>query len=326
MGAKRFLLLAVPLAMAVMHAAAYAEADDDPDERALILFRLGRFDLASGQLAEARSKFADSERLNPEPGTMLNVAYCDEHLGKTASAWAEYLSGAGAARAKGRVQWAEDAERQAKRLEPLLPRIVVHVERAADGAPPLLLLDGTAFPKSLCDLSTPVDPGPHRLVATAAGRRPWESTVEAQPGVVTTVTVPLLELEALEVQPAQSVTVPPSPPRPLARAAWSTRQTVAVAVGAAGVASIATAAGLAVWAESTYQGAGCTSQCTSHGASMQSRAWVEADIASVVAGLGASALVGAGILWFGDSHGRDRVEVQPVVGPSALGISVERGW
>ena len=48
------------------------------------LFDEGRNLVAAGKIAEACPKFADSQRLDPSPSTLLNLASCWEKLGRTA--------------------------------------------------------------------------------------------------------------------------------------------------------------------------------------------------------------------------------------------------
>ena len=54
------------------------------------LFQKGREAADKGDFATAAAKFAESQRLDPAPGTLLNLADCEEHLGQTASAWEHY--------------------------------------------------------------------------------------------------------------------------------------------------------------------------------------------------------------------------------------------
>src|SRR5258706_7329882 len=51
------------------------------------LFRAGRAAADKGDYVTACPKFEESNRLDPELVTAFNLADCDEHVGKVASAW-----------------------------------------------------------------------------------------------------------------------------------------------------------------------------------------------------------------------------------------------
>ena len=179
--------------------------------RARQVFGLGRTAMKAGRYAEAAALFEDSQTLDPAWGTLLNLAFCDEKLGKTATAWGLYLDAAPAARAERQDKWADDAEARAKRLEGSILHVVVRVDRAPDERAVEVLLDETPFPESLWGRPTAVDPGLHALRAKAPARRPWSTTftVDRGGGVgdeVATITVPILE-------PAEVQIVPPTLPR-----------------------------------------------------------------------------------------------------------------
>src|SRR5215467_9817965 len=66
------------------------------------LFQEGRRLMAAGKAVDACPKFAESERLDPSPGTMLNLANCYEKTDRPATAWATYREGVSIAASLGR--------------------------------------------------------------------------------------------------------------------------------------------------------------------------------------------------------------------------------
>lgn len=74
-------------ALVVLAAPAYAQVKtSDADEA----FKEGRELLKAGKYAEACEQFEKSEHLDPQNGTRFNIAECDEHIGKVATALAIY--------------------------------------------------------------------------------------------------------------------------------------------------------------------------------------------------------------------------------------------
>lgn len=137
------------------------------------LFEEGRSLVAAGKVAEACPKFADSQRLDPAPGTLLNLASCWEKLGRTASAWVTYREAASAANALGRSDYVATAQRHADSLAPKLARITVNVPQAIDGLE--LRRDGAIVSSIQWGQAVPVDPGrtSSRPVPRATSSGPW---------------------------------------------------------------------------------------------------------------------------------------------------------
>ncbi|HZO14338.1 MAG TPA: hypothetical protein VFB62_13795, partial [Polyangiaceae bacterium] len=91
------------------------------------LFREGQEAFAAERYAEACAKFAESNRVDPQLGTLLNLATCHEKEGKPASAWSEYTKLVDLAKTSGDKERAEYARGRAAALEPRLPQLQVRV-------------------------------------------------------------------------------------------------------------------------------------------------------------------------------------------------------
>jgi hypothetical protein len=168
-----------------------------------VLFREARSLLAKGRTEEACDKFDESQRLDPSSGTLLNLARCHALLGRTASAWAEFLEAERLAAAQRRPERAQEARRQAAALEPKLSRLVIRVSELLPAM--TIQRNSEKLAPSALGVSLPVDPGSYVIRVAAPGYLSWTSTVQVDaPGEQ------VLEVPPLERQPPK---VSSSPPR-----------------------------------------------------------------------------------------------------------------
>jgi hypothetical protein len=160
------------------------------------LYRQGRQLMAEGKVAEACPKFAESHRLDPATGTLLNLATCHEGERKWASAWLEYSEALTLARHDHRDDRVRFAQARLAELEPKLSFIRVVLSPGAVGPEIETELDGTAVRGPARNVPLPVDPGEHVVEARARGRKAWSERVSIdRDSVNVTVTVPPLESE-----------------------------------------------------------------------------------------------------------------------------------
>ena len=224
------------------------------------LFNEGRALMSAKRVPEACAKFAESQRLDPATGTLLNLAACHEREGKLATAWAEYVQAQTAARRSNRPDRVQFAGEHIASLEKRLSYLTVHVPAAARLRGLEVALDGTELGPAAWEMAAPIDPGRHRVTATVSGRTVFGRDVMfAQPGQRQVVDVdvalaasppPSPKLATEPVNPVP-VLVGPSPPAAAeSPARWNGRGT-ALAIGGAGVALVAvgTVFGLRAYSE-----------------------------------------------------------------------------
>src|SRR5688572_15414925 len=80
----RAALLGASFGVSALLGSRHAVAEESDAAR---LFSEGRTLVIAKRFAEACPKFEQSQRLEPRLGTQLNVAFCQERLGKIATAW-----------------------------------------------------------------------------------------------------------------------------------------------------------------------------------------------------------------------------------------------
>jgi tetratricopeptide (TPR) repeat protein len=193
------------LALGLINLSRSSWAQPDPTE-AELLFREGRQLLKDGQLEQACTKLAESQRLDPSSGTLMNLGHCHQEQGKYASAHAEFSAAASLAAAQGRAE--REAEARA-RADALLPRLSYLVLRIIDPVPQLeIARNGTRLEPSALDHPIAVDRGTHEIRATAPEHTEWSLTLTVtQPGRHV-IDIPQLALRGAPASPKASPSAP----------------------------------------------------------------------------------------------------------------------
>jgi hypothetical protein len=155
--------------------AARAQSPANDTAAAQAIFDQGRRLMAQGDYVAACAKFEESQRLDPASGTALNLGTCYEHLGKFATAWSKFLEAAALAKASHQLDRERFARAQATILSARLSTIAIDVASDVPGLE--VRRNGEVVGKAQWGNPIPVDPGEHRIVASAPYRNRWETTV-----------------------------------------------------------------------------------------------------------------------------------------------------
>jgi hypothetical protein len=313
-------------------ASARAQAPSNDKVAAEALFEDGRRLAAAGNFAGACPKFADSERLDPSAGTLLNLASCYEKLGRSATAWATYREAASAANAAGRSDYVATAQRHAETLASQLARLTVTVAQPTEGLQ--VARDGSRVEHSEWGVAIPIDSGKHTIEASAPGHKPWTTQVDVPAdGAQASVTVPALEALPVEAPPPPVVAPPPSAsgapgPAPGAdSSSGSGQRVVGVIVGSVGVVGLGLGAVFAVVAKNQYNTSlgncesGSPNVCNGTGVDQRNTARTSGNIASIAISAGAAALVGGAVIWLTaprSGSASARVGIAPTLGGAVL--------
>lgn len=327
---SRELRLAALCLMAAISSSSASSAQPAGNDAVLArsLFDRGKALMAGGKTDEACDKFAESQRLDPRSGTLLNLAVCREKQGKTATAWLLFQEAIPLARKDARPDREKLAKDKLAGIEPKLSRLAIEVPFPVDGIE--VSLDGVPVGKAAWNEAAPLDPGDHQISATAPGKKAWNTSVTIGAAADRQVVhVPNLEDDLSAVAPAASsasapTTRPEPPPVPPERS-----NTAAYVIGGAGIAALGVGAFFGwrasqKWddAQSNCKGDVCNAQAASLSRDANSAAWVS----NVGLGLG---LVGVGVAtWLlvrssdDTSHTKASVRAAPLVGSSTLGLGM----
>jgi len=277
------------------------------------LFQEGKRLMDAGQYEEACPKFEASHKAEPSVGAMLNLARCHEVMGKTASAWLEYLEAAKLARDAGQADREQGARDLANKIEANLSKLTIHVTEPTNGV--TVKRDKEVIPRETWGTAVPVDPGNYVIEASAPGKRSWSDTVTVgKNGDAQTVTVPALG-GADDSAPSNGSS---SGPGALALAGY--------VIGGVGVVVLAlgTAAGIvAINKENELSGI-CEppSNCPHQDLIDEAELMADLSTAGIVVG---GALLAGGIIMVVVGHttaSEEGVRLYPIVGPTQAGLGI----
>jgi len=158
-------------------------------------FQRGRELMKAHRYPEACAAFEQSQRLDPQLGTLFNLANCEVEIDKLASAWKIYRELAKSDPNPDRKALSSEL---AAKLEPRLPRLVVVVP--AMPAQLAVAIDA-ADSSAQVGTPTPVDVGRHTIVVTAPGFASHSDTIVVKEGELTRLSVTLTPLDANAAAP-----------------------------------------------------------------------------------------------------------------------------
>jgi hypothetical protein len=302
-----------------------ALAQDADKATAQTLFDTARRDMDTGRFSAACPEFASSYKLDPAPGTLLNLAVCYEKNGQTASAWATFRDAATEAGRAGETARVQMAREHAQALEPVLARVTVVVAAAAriDGL--TVRRDGTAVPREAWGRGMPVDPGRHVVEATAPGKRPWSATIDVAAAQQSSVQVVLADAASGE-PPGPGGPSSALPPEQAPAPRSSTQRTLAYVAGGVGVAGLAVGTVFGLFAMSGWSsaktacGSGCADGSSARTQGQQATSFGNVSTIGFVAG--GVALAAGALLYFTSP----KVQVTPTLAPSTAGLAVRTTW
>lgn len=255
------------------------------------LFLEARALLAKGDFAAACPMLAESHRLEPGVGTLLNLAECYEAAGKTASAWVTYREMETLAIRQNQAARAEHAASRAHALEPSLAYVTLVVPSSVRVDGLVVQRDGGAFGAASWDRELPVDPGPHEFVVVAPNRRRWSASLEVEPRAHARVVVPLL-------RPVVPAGAPSSGQSGGSGSALRALGITAVVAGAASLATGLTFGGIAWRKNETATRDHCSStDCDGRGLDLIGQSRTFATVATVTVIAGAATVAVGTLLW-----------------------------
>lgn len=296
--------------------AAPARAQSTSDKMlAQSLFDEARSLVEQGRYAEACPKFAESQRLDPGGGTLLNLALCHEKDGKTATAYTELDDALSVAIKDGRKDREQIAREHLAALGPRIPHIVVKVKEESPGFE--VHVDGTVVRRPAYGVPAGVDPGRHVVEAFAPGRATFREEIALREGEQKEVVVPPLAALPSEAPPPSSGDTASKAPRTESNPLY----TAALGLGAAGIVVGGVAA--SVWGLAAIsRSSNCIEDrkyCNSDGLSAWDREKTWAWIATIGGGVG---LVGMVSLIFIPQRVPVKGSIEPVPGGAVAGVSL----
>ncbi|MCA9622794.1 MAG: hypothetical protein KC731_27430, partial [Myxococcales bacterium] len=283
-------------------------------------------------------KLAESQRLDPGDGTLLNLAVCHEKLGRTATAWSEFKEALASTKASGRDDRTAFAEEHIAALEPRLAHVTIVVPDTARVEGLRVMLDEQPLGAASWGVALPVDPGAHQIAADAPNHQAWHQALAVVEAGNHQISVPSLTPAVVVPPPPPPAPLPQPPvpapilPVPTSGDAGSGQLVAGYVVGGVGVAAMVAGAvfgGLAIGKENEVEDVCPDEACPDQAAVDLSREAVT--FARVSTGLlfGGLAVVGVGltlVLTAPDEPAAAVLSLAPAAPAADLGGGITLRW
>lgn len=220
------------IAVAIVSWHAPANATEPASAREQL--KLGYLLAQEGKCAEAIPHLTESLRLDPKAITIINLADCEEKVGKLADAMGHWVDARARARVENQRPIEEEATTRLGSLEPRLARLTIHLSPTAP-AGAFVERDGVVLGAPSIGIALPIDPGAHSVVVKAPGREERRTQLTLAEGEVKRVDV--------EAGPAVAPSSPPAAVPPTTNAASPTASTSPLVFVGFGVAAVGAAIG-----------------------------------------------------------------------------------
>ena len=311
-------------ALLVLALPALARGADAPDQAlAQSLFDEAVRLMEQSRYAEACPKLAESQRLDPGGGTLLNLGLCREKEGKLATAWTIYNEALSQAIKDKRQDRELTAKERIGVIGASLAKVVVEVDPATAKLEGLeVTLDGARVGRAAWGLPTPIDAGAHTVSVGALGKRPWQSALRVEKdGDVVRVVVPQLQDAPKGAEGSGD--------KARESSGLGGLRTAAIVTGGVGLAAVVVGAiggGLAIGKRGESNAECPANQCTAKGVALNEDAKTMAWVSNVGFGVGVAALGAATVMWFvgkpAPLPAGASARVTPALGPGGGGVFV----
>jgi hypothetical protein len=200
------------------------------DPTAEALYREGRAAAQAQDYRLACEKFRESQRREPAPGTLLNLADCEEKQGLWTASMAHFRAAERGFRANDeRIPYARE---RASALDARIPKLTLRF--APDAEATSVSLDGAPIAEPSAPLR--VDPGEHTVVATSPTRGETRLTISVREGEARVVDLPPSSAAAVPAPMAEpQISQERRPPREGSRLSLPTPALVAFGLAGAGL-------------------------------------------------------------------------------------------
>lgn len=177
------------------------------------LFEEGTDLMRRGHYADACPKLAESQRLDPGGGTLINLAVCLEKDQRYASAYLAYNEALAAAEHDGNKTREALARDRIAAIAPLVAKVVIRVAKESAALANLEIHFDTAnVRRAAWGVAAPVEQGEHVVTASAPGKHEWRGVISVdKPGAIVDVQVPALDDLPQALEPAPSLATAPLP-------------------------------------------------------------------------------------------------------------------